>query len=167
MRHPNPRLAKIHRNYAVEEVASLFGVHMNTVQGWLKQGLLTTDDKRPTLILGPPPFCVPLAQCGRRASPAVSDAAAIGTLATSPRKGLAPWRIERIKADAMTRIMTSTTVNVTASGVAKKDAEPYAGLCVRSDGRHRLFQAYASRREAESAAARPRQVGCPATVETA
>ena len=51
-RHPNPRLAKIHRNYTVEEVASVFGVHRNTVREWVKRGLQTNDDRRPTLILG-------------------------------------------------------------------------------------------------------------------
>lgn len=51
-RHPNPRLAKIHRNYTVEEVAALFGVHRNTVREWLKRGLPTTDDRRPMLMLG-------------------------------------------------------------------------------------------------------------------
>jgi hypothetical protein len=51
-RHPNPRLAKIHRNYTVEEIASLFGVHRNTVRQWIKRGLPTCDDKRPMLVLG-------------------------------------------------------------------------------------------------------------------
>lgn len=51
-RHPNPRLAKIHRNYTVEDVASLFGVHRNTVREWVKRGLPTSDNKRPMLILG-------------------------------------------------------------------------------------------------------------------
>ena len=51
-RHPNPRLAKIHRNYTVEEVAALFGVHRNTVREWVKRGLPTNDDRRPMLILG-------------------------------------------------------------------------------------------------------------------
>ena len=50
-RHPNPRLAKIHRNYTVDEVAALFGVHRNTVRNWVKHGLPTNDD-RPMLILG-------------------------------------------------------------------------------------------------------------------
>ncbi len=50
--HPNPRLAKIHRNYTVEEVAALFGVHKNTVREWVKRGLPVSDDKRPMLILG-------------------------------------------------------------------------------------------------------------------
>lgn len=51
-RNPNPRLAKIHRNYTVEEVANVFKVHKNTVRDWVKQGLPTNDDKRPMLILG-------------------------------------------------------------------------------------------------------------------
>ena len=51
-RHPNHRLVKIHRNYTVEEAASLFGVHRNTVRAWVKHGLPTIDRKRPMLILG-------------------------------------------------------------------------------------------------------------------
>lgn len=51
-RHPNPRLAKIHRNYTVEEVAALFDIHKNTVRNWVKGGLPTNDDRRPMLILG-------------------------------------------------------------------------------------------------------------------
>ena len=51
-RHPNPRLAKIHRNYTVEEIAALFGMHRQTVRRWIKGGLPTIDDKRPALILG-------------------------------------------------------------------------------------------------------------------
>jgi len=51
-RHPNPRLAKIHRNYTVEEVAVMFGVHRNTVREWVKRGLPTNDGRRPMLILG-------------------------------------------------------------------------------------------------------------------
>lgn len=48
----NPRLAKIHRSYTVEEIACLFGVHRNTVREWIKRGLAISDNKRPTLILG-------------------------------------------------------------------------------------------------------------------
>jgi hypothetical protein len=51
-RHPNHRLVKIHRNYTVEEIAGLFGIHKNTVREWVKAGLATSDDKRPMLILG-------------------------------------------------------------------------------------------------------------------
>lgn len=51
-RHPNYRLVKIHRNYTVEEVANLFGVHRNTVREWIKRGLPICDTRRPLLILG-------------------------------------------------------------------------------------------------------------------
>lgn len=51
-RRPNPRLAKIHRSYSVEEIACLFGIHKNTVREWVKAGLPTCDRKRPMLILG-------------------------------------------------------------------------------------------------------------------
>ena len=51
-RHPNPKHAKIHRNYSVVEIARRFGVHKNTVRNWLKQGLVTIDGRRPILILG-------------------------------------------------------------------------------------------------------------------
>ncbi len=51
-RRPNYRLVKIHRSYTVEEAASLFGTHKNTVRTWVKAGLPTCDNKRPTLILG-------------------------------------------------------------------------------------------------------------------
>jgi len=49
---PNPRLAKIHRSYTVEEAAKLYGVHRHTVRAWIKRGLPTVDQRRPVLILG-------------------------------------------------------------------------------------------------------------------
>lgn len=49
---PNPRLAKIHRSYTVEEIAKLFGVHRNTVRAWIGRGLRTIDQRRPVLVLG-------------------------------------------------------------------------------------------------------------------
>src|SRR5260221_11249883 len=51
-RHPNPRRVKIHRNYSVEDIARLFGIHKNTVRNWLKQGLATIANLRPLLALG-------------------------------------------------------------------------------------------------------------------
>lgn len=51
-RHPNHRLVKIHRNYTVDEIARLFGIHKNTARNWIKNGLAIIDDKHPMLILG-------------------------------------------------------------------------------------------------------------------
>ena len=51
-RHPNPKLAKIHRSYSVEEVSRLFKIHKNTVRNWGTQGLEAIDDVRPTVFLG-------------------------------------------------------------------------------------------------------------------
>ena len=51
-RHPNHRRVKLHRNYTVEEIASLLFVHKNTVREWVKLGLPVIDNKRPMLILG-------------------------------------------------------------------------------------------------------------------
>ena len=42
-RRPNPKLAKIHRTYTVEEVARLYDVHRNTVRQWIKDGLPSMD----------------------------------------------------------------------------------------------------------------------------
>lgn len=52
MSRPNPRLAKLHRSYSVEETARLCGVHKNTVRAWIKDGLPTLDGQRPLLIQG-------------------------------------------------------------------------------------------------------------------
>lgn len=49
---PNPRLAKVHRSYTVEEIAKLYGVHRNTVRAWIDRGLPTIDQRRPVLVLG-------------------------------------------------------------------------------------------------------------------
>lgn len=51
-RLPNHRLVKLHRSYAVEEVAALLGVHKNTVRNWIGSGLSTIDSRRPLLVQG-------------------------------------------------------------------------------------------------------------------
>ena len=51
-RQVNHRLAKIHRNYTVDEVARRWDVHRNTVRQWIKLGLPTVDQRRPLLIHG-------------------------------------------------------------------------------------------------------------------
>lgn len=51
-RRANPRLIKIHRSYSIEEAALKLGVHKNSIRGWIKSGLPTLDNFRPTLILG-------------------------------------------------------------------------------------------------------------------
>jgi hypothetical protein len=51
-RRIDPRRIKIHRNYTVEEAAKVIGTHKNIVRLWIKQGLPTADERRPTLILG-------------------------------------------------------------------------------------------------------------------
>ena len=43
----NPRTAKSHRTYTIEEVASTFGVHKNTVRRWVAEGLPVIDARRP------------------------------------------------------------------------------------------------------------------------
>ena len=51
-RHPNSRLAKIHRSYSVDEIARLFDIHKNTIRAWFKQGLEAIDGQRPTVVRG-------------------------------------------------------------------------------------------------------------------
>lgn len=52
LRQKAARRAKSHRNYTVQEVAALRGVHTNTVARWIKFGLPVIDSRRPKLILG-------------------------------------------------------------------------------------------------------------------
>lgn len=52
MKRINPRLAKKHRAYSVQELADKLGVHKHTVHGWLKKGLPVIDGAKPTLITG-------------------------------------------------------------------------------------------------------------------
>lgn len=48
----NPNKCKINRNYTISEIAILYKVHKNTVESWLRKGLLRIDKQRPYLILG-------------------------------------------------------------------------------------------------------------------
>lgn len=49
----NPKRAKLHHAYTIDEVARLFDIHRNTVRAWLKSGgLEPIDGGRPTLIKG-------------------------------------------------------------------------------------------------------------------
>lgn len=51
-RNHNHRLVKIHRTYTVDEMATLFDTHRNTVRGWFDKGLATIDQRRPLLVRG-------------------------------------------------------------------------------------------------------------------
>ena len=51
-RQTNPRLAKVNRNYSVQDIVGLYGVHKNTVLQWFKNGLQRIDGRRPALVLG-------------------------------------------------------------------------------------------------------------------
>lgn len=48
----NTRLIKRDYCYRVEEVAELFGLHVQAVRRWLRDGLRRIDDRRPILIHG-------------------------------------------------------------------------------------------------------------------
>ncbi|MDX2470965.1 MAG: helix-turn-helix domain-containing protein [SAR324 cluster bacterium] len=45
-------MVKINRNYTFEELATVFGVHKNTVSAWVRSGLPCLKERRPFLILG-------------------------------------------------------------------------------------------------------------------
>jgi excisionase family DNA binding protein len=51
-RKPSRHRVKIHRSYAVDEVARLLGVAKGTVRRWIKGGLTALTDQKPALILG-------------------------------------------------------------------------------------------------------------------
>lgn len=49
---PDRRRVKVHRAYTVEEAARTLGIAKGTVRRWLKNGLPTTDLRKPALIRG-------------------------------------------------------------------------------------------------------------------
>src|SRR6266545_6514573 len=49
---PSAGRVKIHRNYTIADVATLFSVHRNTVRRWISQGLPILQERKPHLILG-------------------------------------------------------------------------------------------------------------------
>jgi hypothetical protein len=51
-RRHNPRLVKIHYSYTLGELASLLGLHKNTITHWRRQGLKPIDNVRPVLFNG-------------------------------------------------------------------------------------------------------------------
>ena len=50
---PDRRRVKVHRAYTVDEVARMLVIAKGTVRRWLKNGLPTTDLRKPALIRGP------------------------------------------------------------------------------------------------------------------
>ncbi len=48
----DPRRIRINRPYTVEEAARMLGKHKQTVRSWIKDGLPTVDQSRPTMIHG-------------------------------------------------------------------------------------------------------------------
>jgi len=49
----NPKRAKLHLPYTVDEIARLYGLGRNTVRAWIKTGGLTPlDGGRPILVMG-------------------------------------------------------------------------------------------------------------------
>jgi len=66
--HPNHQLVKKHRNYSVHEIASLFGMHKNTVREWIRVGLPCIEG-RPVLILGRDLIAFLRARCAKKRRP--------------------------------------------------------------------------------------------------
>ena len=51
-RRYNPKRAKTHYSYRIDEAADLHGVHRSTVRHWIDMGLKPLDNVRPVLIHG-------------------------------------------------------------------------------------------------------------------
>lgn len=51
-RHPNHRLAKIHRSYPVAALVDLFDVHENTIRAWRSAGMEPIDASVPMMFKG-------------------------------------------------------------------------------------------------------------------
>jgi excisionase family DNA binding protein len=49
---PDRRRIKVHRSYTVDEAARTLGIAKGTVRRWLKNGLCSTDHRKPALIRG-------------------------------------------------------------------------------------------------------------------
>jgi hypothetical protein len=49
---PDRRRVKIHRNYDVDEAARTLKTAKGTIRRWIKNGLRTTDQRKPFLIRG-------------------------------------------------------------------------------------------------------------------
>jgi len=92
VRHPNPRLVTSHRNYSVEDIARLFGVHKNTVRDWLKLGLAAIDDRRPMLILGRERCRSSCTSADRRPSRPAGRVGFFASHAARPRYRPGRWR---------------------------------------------------------------------------
>ena len=51
-RRVNPYRVKVHRSYAVGELAACLGVHKNTIRSWQCEGLEPNEHRRPLLFRG-------------------------------------------------------------------------------------------------------------------
>ena len=105
-RHPNPRLAKIHRSYSVDEMARLFDVHKNTVRR-LAQARFG-GNRRPAPDRGP----------WRRNSPLPSDRRARAKRACGPgRIYCLPCRAPKVPAVKMVECVATSDTAGTLRGI--------------------------------------------------
>jgi hypothetical protein len=158
-RHPNPRLAKIHRSYSVDEMARLFNVHKNTIRSRLKQGLAAIDGQRPTVARGEEVrrfltdrrarakkacgpgriFCLP---CRAPKVPALKMAeCVVMSSATGTLRGICPdcdrMIYRRVNPGKLDAVRGDLDVAVTQAGRRIEDtANPYVN-CDSNEGGHR------------------------------